>query len=196
MLGHDGAIAGTLTVPVGPAVDLADQLKVSTRCSRITRTSRCSSPRPNGTLLVENLSKGVRFSRVRLVLDPSVGKVIYKTADFHKPWVIGTPKDPGIQAKIDALNAQLAPLLSVVLGESTTRVPRADQCGRSDGRLCESRIGNYVADALRANESATFGITNSGGLRADLTCPAAGGGWRLLPRAVDAAAVPRSPSVR
>ena len=45
--------------------------------------------------MTENLSKGVRFTRVRLVLDTSAGGVVYKTADFHKPWNIGVTPDPG-----------------------------------------------------------------------------------------------------
>ena len=40
---------------------------------------------------------------------PTTKKVIYKTADFHKPWNIGVTPDPAIQANIDDLNTQLAP---------------------------------------------------------------------------------------
>jgi 2',3'-cyclic-nucleotide 2'-phosphodiesterase (5'-nucleotidase family) len=59
----------------------------------------------------------------------------------------------------------------VKLGDSTVAIPRADACGRSDGRLCESRIGNVVTDSMRDRYATDFAITNSGGLRADLTCP-------------------------
>ena len=37
--------------------------------------------------------------------------------------------------------------------------------------MCESLIGNVVADALRTTYGVDFAITNSGGIRADLTCP-------------------------
>jgi 2',3'-cyclic-nucleotide 2'-phosphodiesterase (5'-nucleotidase family) len=37
--------------------------------------------------------------------------------------------------------------------------------------LCESLVGNTAADALRTTYGTDFAITNSGGLRADLTCP-------------------------
>ena len=51
-------------------------------------------------------------------------------------------------------------------------MPRADSCGRLDGRLCESLVGNIVTDAMRQlGPGFDFAITNSGGLRADLTCP-------------------------
>jgi 2',3'-cyclic-nucleotide 2'-phosphodiesterase (5'-nucleotidase family) len=82
--------------------------------------------------------------------------------------------DPGIQAYIDDLNAQLAPILGEVIGESTVEVLRSDACGQSAGRICESRVGNLVTDAMRTTYGTDFALTNSGGLRAALTCPAAG----------------------
>jgi len=130
--------------------------------------------RPNGTLVVENRPKGIRFTRVRLIVDTSTKEVVYKTADFHKPWNIGVTADPAIQAEIDQLNAQLAPILGTVIGNSTKFIPRTDQCGNTAGRTCESLVGNVVTDGMRATYAPTgvqFAITNSGGLRADLTCP-------------------------
>jgi 2',3'-cyclic-nucleotide 2'-phosphodiesterase (5'-nucleotidase family) len=54
-------------------------------------------------------------------------------------------------------------------------IPRADACaaatGRVDGRACESLIGDLVTDAIRSAYGTDFALTNSGGLRADLTCP-------------------------
>jgi 2',3'-cyclic-nucleotide 2'-phosphodiesterase (5'-nucleotidase family) len=116
----------------------------------------------------------VRFTRVRLVVDTSTKTVVYKTADFHKPWTIGVTPDPAIQARVDELNAELAPLLSPVIGTSTVAIPRSDKCGRADSRLCESLLGNVVTDSMRTafpGFAVDFAITNSGGLRADLTCP-------------------------
>ena len=104
-------------------------------------------------------------------MDASFKAVIYKTADFHKPWDIGVTPDPAIQAEVDALNTVLTPLLQVPVGDSTVALPRSDVCLRVDGRLCKSKIGNVITDALRTNESANFAITNSGGIRADMTCP-------------------------
>jgi 2',3'-cyclic-nucleotide 2'-phosphodiesterase (5'-nucleotidase family) len=127
--------------------------------------------RPGGLLVTESRSKGLRFTRVRIVVNEKTGKVVYRTGDFHRPWVIGTDPDPAIKARIDQLQAELAPQLNQVLGNSTRYIPRADSCGRSDGRLCESLVGNVVTDALRSKYGVDFAITNSGGLRADLTCP-------------------------
>jgi 2',3'-cyclic-nucleotide 2'-phosphodiesterase (5'-nucleotidase family) len=171
VMGHDGATAGTLANPTGPAVELADTLTRVDALIGDHTNFQVVSTRPNGVLLVENLSKGVRFTRVRLLYDTKHRAVVYKTADFHKPWNIGVTPDPGIQARIDELNAELAPILSTVIGSSNRFIPRSDSCGRVDGRLCESLVGNVVTDAMRTTFATDFAITNSGGLRADLTCP-------------------------
>ena len=173
-IGHLGATTGTLTNPAGPVVDLADAVDGVDAVIGDHTNQQVLTTRPNGVLLVENLSKGVRFTRVRLVIDPAEGEVVYKTADFHKPWAIGITPDPAIQARIDELTADLTPILGTVIGESTVEVLRSDACGRVDGRLCESRVGNATTDAMRATYGTDFAITNSGGLRAALTCPAAG----------------------
>src|SRR5919109_748265 len=173
-IGHLGATAGTLTSPTGPLVDLADNVQNVTAVIGDHTDFQVLTTRPNGVLVTENRSKGIRFTRVRLVIDPTTKAVVYKTADFHKPWNVGITPDPQIQARIDELNAQLGPILNTVIGNSTKFIPRADQCGNSAGRTCESLVGNVVTDAMKTQYAATgveFAITNSGGLRADLTCP-------------------------
>ena len=169
-IGHLGATSGTLTAPVGPLVDLADGVVNVDAVIGDHTDVQVMTTRSNGVLVTENRSKGIRFTRVRLVLDP-IGRVVYKTADFHKPWNIGITPDPAIQAEITDLNAQLAPILNIQVGNSTKAIPRADQCGQSAGRFCESLVGNVVADAQRETYGTDFALANSGGLRADLTCP-------------------------
>jgi len=181
VMGHDGATAGTLTNPTGPLVDLADALTGVDAVIGDHTNFQVVSSRPNGVLVTENLSKGARFTRIRLVIDTSTKSVIYKTADFHKPWNIGMTPDPAIQAEIDDLNAQLQPILGTVIGESTVEILRSDVCGRVDGRLCESLVGDATTDAMRETYGTDFAITNSGGLRDRLTCPAAGGGTGFCP---------------
>ena len=108
-MGHDGATAGTLTEPTGPAVDLADQLKnvdvfigdhtdfqvvsrrPTARSSWRTAARACASP-GSGSSSTTTGREGV----------------VYSTADYHKPWNIGVTPNAAIQAEIDALNAQLA----------------------------------------------------------------------------------------
>jgi 2',3'-cyclic-nucleotide 2'-phosphodiesterase (5'-nucleotidase family)/predicted AlkP superfamily phosphohydrolase/phosphomutase len=184
VIGHDGATGGTLTNPTGPLIDLADALTGVDAVIGDHTNFQVLATRPNGTLVVENLSKGVRFTRVRLVFDTTAKAVIYKTADFHKPWTIGVTADPAIQSEINDLNAQLQPILGTVIGESSVEILRSDVCGRPDGRLCESLVGDVTTDAMRTTYSSIgveFAITNSGGLRDALTCPPAGGGSGLCP---------------
>jgi 2',3'-cyclic-nucleotide 2'-phosphodiesterase (5'-nucleotidase family)/predicted AlkP superfamily phosphohydrolase/phosphomutase len=173
-IGHHGATAGTLTNPTGPVVDLADAVSNVDAVIGDHTNFQVISHRPNGVLLTENLSKGVRFTRVRLIVDTATNKVVYKTADFHKPWTIGVTPDPEIQARINELNDELRPIMATVIGNSSKFVPRSDQCGRVDGRLCESLVGNIVTDAMRTTFTpigVEFAVTNSGGLRDALTCP-------------------------
>lgn len=173
-IGHLGATAGTLTNPTGPLIDLADNVTNVDAVIGDHTDFQVLSTRPNGVLVTENRSKGIRFTRVRLTIDTMSKKVVYKTADFHKPWDISVTPDAAIQARINDLNAQLGPILNTVIGNSTRFIPRADACGNTAGRTCESLVGNVTADALRAKYSSIgveFAITNSGGLRADLTCP-------------------------
>lgn len=184
VIGHEGATAGTLTNPTGPLIDIADQLTGVDALFGDHSNFQVITTRPNGLLVTENLSKGVRFTRTRLVLDSSQKAVVYKTADFHKPWVIGMTPDPDIQAAINTLNQQLTPILGTVIGASTVEILRSDVCGRADGRLCESLVGDVVTDAMRHAYSSLgveFAITNSGGLRDRLTCPPAGGGTGFCP---------------
>ncbi|MEO6714648.1 MAG: alkaline phosphatase family protein, partial [Mycobacteriales bacterium] len=170
-LGHLGATGGTVNNPSGEAVDLADGSVGVDAVLADHTDQQVVSNRPGGVLLTENRSKGIRFTRMRLVVDTANKTVTYKTADFHKPWNIGVTADPGIQARIDDLNAQLGPLLNTVVGNSTVFIPRADACGNGAGRTCESLVGDTVTDAMRTAYGTDFAITNSGGLRADLTCP-------------------------
>ncbi len=58
-----------------------------------------------------------------------------------------------------------------VVGYSNVFVPRADACGRADGRICESLIGDVITDAMVEAYGVDFALTNSGGIRANLTCP-------------------------
>ena len=79
--------------------------------------------------------------------------------------------DPEIVAFLDPLRAELSVLLSGVIGQSNVPILRSDECGQSSGRHCESLIGDVVTDAMRDAYGTDFAMMNSGGLRADLTCP-------------------------
>lgn len=174
-LGHMGAIAGELTAPMGPVVDMTDALSGVDVVIGDHTDMQVVSVRPNAILLVENRSKGVMFTRVRLVIDSESNELVYRTADFHRPWVVGMTPDPEIAARLDALAEELAPTLGIVIGSAVQPILRSDSCGMETGRLCESLIGDVLTDAMRFTYNTDFAITNSGGIRADLTCPLEGG---------------------
>ena len=172
-VGHIGAdpTASTVTSPKDPLFGFANSLVgVDAVVGGHTHFQTIGTA-PNGVLIVENQNYGYRFSRMRLVVDTNTKAVVYKTADFHKPWNTGVTPDPQIQMMIDELNAELAPIFSTVIGNSTWFIPRADACGQSAGRTCESLIGDLATDSMRLTYNTDFAITNAGGLRADLTCP-------------------------
>lgn len=174
-MGHSGATGGTLVDPTGPVVQIADALSGVDAVVGDHTDFQVASLRPNGAMLTENASKGVRFTRIRIVVDTESGEVVYRTADHHRPWAIGVEADPAIQTRLDALNAELQPILGSVIGSATVAIPRADACGTENGRTCESLIGNVITDAMRLTYSTDVAITNSGGIRADLTCQPGGG---------------------
>jgi 2',3'-cyclic-nucleotide 2'-phosphodiesterase (5'-nucleotidase family) len=171
-MGHQGATGGTLTDPTGPVVETADGVSGIDAVIGDHTDVQVLTTRSNGVLVTENRSKGVMFTRVRLVIDPASRAVVYKTADFHRPWTIGVTPDATIQGKLNDLTAQLQPILGTQIGQSTVAIPRADSCGTENGRTCESLVGDVVTDAMRQAYGADVALTNSGGLRADLTCPA------------------------
>ncbi|CAN5622919.1 5'-nucleotidase C-terminal domain-containing protein [soil metagenome] len=129
----------------------------------------------NGALVIENRSKGLTYSATELVVEQRPGKgnhrVLSKSNAFYTPFASAVTPDPAVEEMLAPYRAEIAPILAQVLGSSQVAIPRGDACGRSDGRLCESLIGNVVTDAMRLRYGTDFAITNAGGIRADLTCP-------------------------
>ena len=171
VLAHEGATAGTLNEPTGPIVDIADaSIGVDTIMGDHS-SQQVLSLRENGTLLTQNPGKGFSLTRTRIVIDTRSGEVVYKTADYHLPWNISVEPDPIVTARIAELTGDIEPILGEQVGVAEGPILRSDNCGGETGRLCESLIGNVITDAMRFTYDADFAITNSGGIRADLTCP-------------------------
>lgn len=120
-------------------------------------------------LVTQNLSRGARYTEIKLVTDAS-GQLLYKSARWHRPWTIGVASNGQIADLIAQLKADLAPILNEQIGVSTVEIPRADPCGNLEGRMCESLEGNLVTDAQRSQYGVDFAFANAGGLRANLTC--------------------------
>ena len=99
----------------------------------------------NGMLFTEAPNATQRFNRIRLVIDTKSKKVIYKTADYHKPWDLSVTPDPDIQKLIDDLNAQLGPIFNTVVGKSTVIIPRADACTVATTRRMDGHASRSLA---------------------------------------------------
>lgn len=127
----------------------------------------------NGQLVVENRSKGVTFSKTQLTVRRGTGQIVSRTNQFVSPVSSQVTPDPAIVAMLEPYRQELDPIFRAPVGSSTVYIPRADSCGTGNGRTCESLIGNVITDALRDTYATDFAIMNSGGIRADLTCPAA-----------------------
>ncbi len=125
----------------------------------------------NNALVVENRSRGLTYARTTLTVDPENGRVISRSVDFVIPTAAAVTPDPAVVAMLLPFRNALAPIFNTVIGSSTVFIPRADACGRGDGRLCESLVGNITTDSMRMTYGTDFAITNAGGLRANLTCP-------------------------
>ena len=125
----------------------------------------------NGALVYENRSRGLTYARATLTVDAANHKILDQSVSFVSPLVSAVTPDPQIAALITGYRTQLAPFLNTVLGSSNRFIPRADACGQSAGRTCESLVGNIITDAMRSRYGVDFAITNSGGLRSNLTCP-------------------------
>ncbi|MCH7766710.1 MAG: 5'-nucleotidase C-terminal domain-containing protein [Acidobacteria bacterium] len=125
----------------------------------------------NNALVIENRSKGRTYARTLLTVDPQNGRIIDRSVEFVDPVSSAVTPDPAIVGLLDPLRTELDVLLSGVIGQSTVFIPRADSCGTGNGRTCESLVGDVTTDAMRTTYGTDFAITNSGGLRANLTCP-------------------------
>ena len=124
----------------------------------------------NGQWVVENRSKGVTYSKTILDVNKQAGTVAVSDHAFVSPVAAAVTADPDVLAMRLPFFNELAPIFSQIIGESDVRIPRADSCGRPDGRLCESLVGDVITDAMRLTYATDFAITNSGGIRDNLTC--------------------------
>lgn len=124
----------------------------------------------NGATVVENRSRGRTYARVTITANRK-GQVFGKSVEFVDPVSADVTPDPAVVAFLDPLREELSARLGVVVGQSTVAIPRSDECGQSAGRTCESLVGDVVADAMRTRYGTDFALMNSGGLRANLTCP-------------------------
>jgi 2',3'-cyclic-nucleotide 2'-phosphodiesterase (5'-nucleotidase family) len=111
-----------------------------------------------GTLIVQTYGYGTRLGYLKLKLKDR--KVVAHEGELLKVWSDKLPPDPVVAAKIARYKHQVAPQIGQVVGRLKNRLVR--DYNR------ESSLGCFVADVLREVSGADVGMTNAGGLRADL----------------------------
>jgi len=118
----------------------------------------------NNQLVVENRSKGLTYSRTRLVVDPRNGRVVERSSQFVTPLASAVTPDPAIVALLAPFRTALAAAFDAVIGVATGIFPR----GSNIERLFEVAIGNLITDAMRLRYGTQIAFTNGGGIRAPL----------------------------
>lgn len=162
---HIGSDRGTVATNnwQGPIIDAVNALPAGTLDFVVAgHTHRPTNAIINDTLIVQTTNAGQDLVDAVLVVDRETGEVEYKTASTLIPYSIGVRQDPAVKAIVDDAAARIAPIANEIIGLSSTAIPRTT-------RSAESKQGNLVADALRLTYNTDVALTNSGGLRADLT---------------------------
>lgn len=111
-----------------------------------------------GTLIVQSYGYGTRLGYLKLRLQGK--KIISHEGELLKVWSDKLTPDAAVAAKVEFYKRKVAPEIGGVVGRSKVRLVRSYRT--------ESSLGDYVTDVMRAVSGAEVGITNAGGLRADL----------------------------
>jgi 5'-nucleotidase len=114
-----------------------------------------------------NRSKGVRYSRTTLTVDPVNGRVIDRSVEFVTPTAAAVTPDPAIVAMLAPFRTQLSELLDGVVAEATATFPRGGNIERRE----EVALGNLVADGMRWRYDTDLALMNGGGIRTPLPNP-------------------------
>lgn len=111
-----------------------------------------------GTLIVQTYGFGTRLGYLKLTLNGK--KIVAHSGELLKVWSDRFKPDAEVARKIAFYKQQTAAQIGVVQGVLQQRLVR--DYNR------ESSLGNFVTDVLREVTGAEIGLTNAGGLRADL----------------------------
>jgi len=111
-----------------------------------------------GTIIVQTYGYGTRLGYLRLNVKD--GKISSHRGELLKVWSDQLQPDSNVEAKIKYYRDLVAPKIGIYQGELRARLVR--------DYLKESSLGNFITDIMREVSGAEIGITNAGGLRADL----------------------------
>jgi len=109
----------------------------------------------DGKLVVEALSYGVAFDRVRMTVDRASGDVVAKSGGILRTSHRGVTPHPGLATLVEGYARRVAPVGDRVVG----RLERA---------LDHEQVDALAVEAQRAFAGADVAVLNSGNTRADL----------------------------
>jgi 5'-nucleotidase len=109
-----------------------------------------------GKLIVEALSYGVAFDRVRMTVDVASGDVVAKSAEIMTTRHAGISPDPDLLAMVASYGSRVAGLGNRVVGYTNRYLDRHE-------------VDQLAARAQRAYAGADIGIVNPGNTRSDLS---------------------------
>ncbi|HTQ07040.1 MAG TPA: bifunctional metallophosphatase/5'-nucleotidase [Polyangiaceae bacterium] len=167
---YEGPTMASAPAPSGALDEIVSRLDddvdlvVSGHAHRFTN-ARLRNRNGKELLVVQALSQGVAYDDVDLVLERASGDVIASSATIVPTFADAGPglaPDPAVAAIVAAADERVAPVVSEVVGFAAADVTREPTPAG------ESALGDLVAEAARAALHADFGLTNPGGLRANL----------------------------
>lgn len=112
-------------------------------------------------LVTQAWVKGTAFADIDMVLDPTSGDIIQKSAKIV-PVNAQTPSDAGVETLVTQADTRVAPLVNRSVGQAKVAITR------EENPAGESGLGDLVADAFRRATGTDFAFMNPGGIRNDL----------------------------
>ena len=121
-----------------------------------------------GKLVTQAGADGAAFADIDLVLDRRSGDVVRKRAAIVTTFADarGLVPNKAVAGIVAAAEAQVAPLVSRIVGTASSAVVRAQN------EAGESPLGDLIADAMRRSTGAQVAFMNPGGIRSDLAAGA------------------------
>jgi len=121
-------------------------------------------------LCVQAYNSGKDYADIDLTIDPATDEILTKSAQIVPTYASSVTPVAEAVSLATAAEATVAPLTGQIIAATSGAFTRATTAAG------ESSLGDLVAEAHRVAMGADLGVTNPGGLRADLpvSCPAGG----------------------
>lgn len=118
----------------------------------------------NNALVVENRSKGLTYSKVKLSFNTRGNRITARSIDFVTPTSSAVTPDPAIVNMLAPYRTDLAKVFDGKIGVANAVFPR----GNNVERVQEVALGNLITDALRWRYGTQLAFYNGGSIRQSL----------------------------